>query len=86
MDKRIIDLMKKMNPELNENAPKPADVVSMERSLNKDLLSRIDNPYEFKKAFKVWFQLLGFDPAKNPIQKNRIIRDIDDVLSDLGYN
>jgi len=86
MSKKMFDLMKKINPELNENTSKPADVVSMKRSLNTDLLNRIDNPYEFKKAFKVWFEHLGFDPESNPIRKNQVIRDIEDVLNELGYN
>lgn len=86
MNQKIIDLIKRMNPELNENTSKPADVVSMKQRMDVGSLDRIDSPHEFKEAFKVWFDALGFDPHDNPIRKNQIIRDIEDVLNELGYN
>ncbi len=77
---RLFYLMKKIN-NLNEIQ----DVKVMKQSLDKDVLERIDNPNEFKKAFMVWFNKLGFDPVENPISKGQVLRDVGDVLDDLLY-
>lgn len=81
---RLYELMGKINPELKENF-KPLDVQNMKDNMDTDTMSKIDNPNEFKDAFKVWFNTLGFDPNENPISRSKIRIDVDRALEELGY-
>jgi hypothetical protein len=88
LNNRLVEVMAKVN-NLTEDS-RPYDVRAMERDLNimtnvTNSKGRIDNINEFKPAFEVWFQTLGFDPKENPIQISRVRNDIDKVLRDLGY-
>jgi len=87
MSERLYEIMNKLNPVLkkqNENF-KPQDVRNMKQRMDTDSLERIDQPHEFKKAFQVWFDALGFDPTENPISRAEVLRDVGQVLDDLNY-
>ncbi len=88
MNKRLLEIMHKINPDfkLNENEPIPMDVRQKLDTLDNNALQKIDSRHEFKHAFKGWFNMLGFDVNTNPIRKSDVIHDVGTALDELGYN
>lgn len=66
----------------------PSDVANLEKaqSTSTALLARqksINSIAEFPGAFETWFKTLGYEPGK--ITKGTAIRDVNAVLTKLGY-
>ena len=87
MKEKLFEMMEKLNPSsVSGEKKKPKDVVLLKRKFGEfvaDDLKKIDSPHEFRKAFKVWFSFLGYEPGK--ISKTRILRDVREMLEELGY-
>jgi len=89
---KILEMIKKIEPDFNINEnTKPVDVSSMKNVMQgspnvQGAKERIDSPQEFGPAFKVWFEMLGFDPQENPISIAQVRNDIEQALRDLGYS
>lgn len=87
--KRLFEMMEKINHDFHINEEKPIDVKTMKNVMKGSYVelqkNKIDSVDEFKPAFKVWFQTLGFDPESNKINPNRVRHEVFEVLKELGY-